>query len=83
MDRRALIEKLKRLTVERGATPAEAARALEKIAHLEETLGTERPGFYVNGWPGQKNCPHPRWRFDPKGSALHCTVCNCLFYWSQ
>ena len=65
-----LIEKLSRLTVERGATEAEARAAREKIVVLKAKsvppnyfssnycYSTVHRGKYVEGWPGQKHCEH-------------------------
>lgn len=81
---RNLIAKLSRLTEARGATPAEAACAREKVARLEQTLPkTTRPyrdPVYVEGWPGQPVCDHypDRARYDVD-KKLVCRKCGHMY----
>jgi hypothetical protein len=71
---RSLIEKLSRLTENRGATKAEALSARKKIAELAAKLTPRYQGLYVEGWPGQPVCTHKIvYRFGPH---FVCGVCR-------
>lgn len=71
---RSLIEKLSRLTEDRGATKAEALCARKKMAELAATLTPRYQGLYVEGWPGQPVCAHTTiYRFGPH---TICGVCR-------
>ena len=82
---RRLIEKLRRLTVARGATPHEAEVAKKKADDLEARLhkpdGFVKQKVYVEGWPGQPKCEHVPSRTSwEKSRTLVCKKCGCLYH---
>lgn len=82
-----LIEKLRRVTQARGATPAEEALAREKIRVLSSALPqapkrvdrwSTRPDVYVEGWPGQRVCRHQLDHVNARGRRV-CRKCGCEY----
>jgi len=77
---RSLIEKLSRLTENRGATKEEAARAAAKVRDLKARLPKSRP-VYVEGWPGQPTCEHqPDRATYYHNQTLVCRKCGSLYH---
>ena len=82
------IAKLSRLTVARGATPAEAQRAQEKIHDIRQRVQRERLAAlavlqraprYVEGWPGETYCQHRHWIMEPRTGMSYCQDCRKQF----
>jgi len=78
---RSLIEKLSRLTENRGATKAEALMARKKIAELAAKLTPQYRPVYVEGWPGQPQCDHiPDRATYHNNKSLVCKKCGYLYH---
>lgn len=82
-----LIEKLRKVTQARGATPAEEALAREKIRVLSSALrqapkrmdrSSTRLEVYVDGWPGQPICHHQLDHVNARGRRV-CRKCGCEY----
>ena len=88
MNAEETIAKLSRLTVARGATPAEAQLAQEKIHTIRQRVHRERAATtaslrripkYVEGWPGETYCQHRNWVMETRTGMSYCKDCHKQF----